>query len=216
MSRPATGMGYTPSQRALQDRFDTRRLADRIDTLLVHDTITPADRAFIEARDMVFVATVDQHGQPTCSYKGGDPGFVTAVDDRTLALPSYDGNGMFLTLGNLVRGDGAEAVPVGLLFIDFEGGSRMRVHGTASASTEDPLLGRWPGAQVVIRVRIGQVFPNCGRYVHHYQLVERSTFVPKADVLTPIPSWKCADWAVDALPADDPASDPSDRPVRWR
>jgi uncharacterized protein len=216
MSTPATGLVYTPRQRMLQDGFDTRRIADRISTLLVHDTVTADDRNFIESRDMVFVATVDEHGQPTCSYKGGEPGFVTVVDDRTLAMPSYDGNGMFLTLGNVANAGAAQPAPIGLLFIDFEGGSRMRIHGTASASTEDPLLGRWPGAQVAVRVRVSQVFPNCGRYVHHYQLVERSTFVPRSDRITPVPSWKCADWARDALPVDDPAGEPGHRPVRWR
>src|SRR5574337_1695208 len=94
---------YNPGSRTLQDRFDTRRLADRLAERLVRDHIDEADRAFIEARDMFFLATCDADGHPQCSYKGGEPGFVRVVDDRTLAFPSYDGNGMYLSLGNTLE-----------------------------------------------------------------------------------------------------------------
>jgi hypothetical protein len=60
-----------------------------------------------------------------------------------------------------------------------------------------------------VRVRAREVFPNCPRYIHRYQLVQRSRFVPKKGKATPVPSWKCADWSADALPANDPARDPS-------
>lgn len=207
----AGGIEYHPAQRALQDAFDTRRVADRISQRLVHHALTDADLLFIAERDMVFVASVDPGGQPTCSYKGGDPGFVRVLDEHTLAMPSYDGNGMFLSLGNITAGS-----PVGLLFIDFEGGSRIRVHGMARVSADDPLLGSWPGAQLVIRIEVTHVFPNCGRYIHRYTLAERSRFVPRRGRRTPVPAWKRTDWAADVLPAGDDAADPGDRPVRWR
>ncbi len=193
-------MEYTPDQRELQDRFDTRRIADRIESLLIGDRIDDGAKAFIESRDMVFVSTVDPTGQPTCSYKGGDPGFVRVLDDTTLAMPSYDGNGMFLSLGNM-----AASAKIGLLFIDFEQPNRLRVHGTATLFHDDPLLDTWPGAQLVIRIAVTEVFPNCPRYIHRYQLEERSPFVPHANVTTPVPDWKKSDWASDVLPADDPA-----------
>lgn len=192
-------MEYTDAQRDLQHRFDSRRIADRINDVLVHDFIDPGSASFIESRDMMFVSTVDASGQPTCSYKGGDPGFVRVVDEQTLAYPAYDGNGMFLTLGNV-----AETSRVGLLFIDFEHPNRLRVHGDASVSADDPLLDTWVGAIAVIRVVVTEVFPNCPRYVHRMQLVERSKFVPRG-APPPVPDWKRADWACDALPANDPA-----------
>ena len=192
-------MDYTTAQRDLQDRFDSRRIADRINDVLVHDFIDPGSAAFIESRDMMFVSTVDASGQPTCSYKGGDPGFVRILDEETLAYPSYDGNGMFLTLGNA-----AETSKIGLLFVDFEHPNRLRVHGDASVSADDPLLDTWVGAKVVVRVAVTEVFPNCPRYIHRMQLVERSTFVPRGDP-PPVPDWKRAAWACDALPANDPA-----------
>ena len=193
-------MAYTDAQRAIQDQFDTRRLADRIDQLLVHDFIDPGSAAFIEERDMMFVASVDANGQPTSSYKGGDPGFVRVLNPHTLAFPSYDGNGMFLTLGNL-----DETAQVGLLFIDFEHPSRIRVQGRATVSADDPLRESWPGAQAVVRVQVTDVFPNCPRYIHRMQEVEHSPFVPNREVTPPVPDWKRSEWACDALPANDPA-----------
>src|SRR4051812_21053760 len=173
---------FSDEQRQLQDRFDTRRLADRIEDLLVKDTLNDHDRAFIEKRDMFFLATCDADGQPTCSYKGGDPGFVQVVDDHRLAFPNYDGNGMYLSMGNI-----GEHSPVGLLFIDFEEQNRMRVDGTASIDPADPLASRWPRSQFIVRVEAKRVYPNCPRYIHKYSLVERSRFVPRADAPPPVP-----------------------------
>jgi predicted pyridoxine 5'-phosphate oxidase superfamily flavin-nucleotide-binding protein len=195
---------YHADSRALQDAFDTRRIADRIAEVLVRDTIDANAAAFIEARDMFFLATADADGVPTCSYKGGDPGFVRVVDERTLAFPSYDGNGMYLSLGNVVANP-----EVGLLFIDLVEGNRLRVQGRATVHRDDPLLADHVGAQLMVRVHVTQVFPNCPRYIHRYQLVRRSSFVPRRGRATPVPDWKRSDWACDYLPADDPAREPS-------
>ena len=195
---------YHEASRRLQDRFDTRRLADRIEERIVREVIDADDRAFIEARDMFFIATTDEDGKPQCSYKGGEPGFVRVVDEHTLAFPIYDGNGMFLTAGNLLATGN-----VGLLFIDFEGRKRLRLNGLATVDEEDPLLPEYPEAQLVVRVRATEVFPNCPRYIHEYELVNRSRFVPKTECETPVPKWKRSEWAHDVLPENDPAQDPS-------
>jgi uncharacterized protein len=194
---------YHEGSRHFQDRFDTRRLADRIDERLVGDLIDDDDRAFIQRMDMFFLATADGEGRPTCSYKGGDPGFVRVLDRHTIAFPSYDGNGMYLSMGNL-RVNPA----VGLLFIDFDRRRRMRLEGVASIDENDPLQAEYPEAQFVVRVRATRVYPNCPRYVHHMQLLERSRFVPHSDCETPVPAWKQRDWSRDVLPAADPAADP--------
>jgi predicted pyridoxine 5'-phosphate oxidase superfamily flavin-nucleotide-binding protein len=194
---------YHDGSRRLQDRFDTRRLADRIEERLVHDAINPHDAAFIGSRDMFFLATTDELGRPNCSYKGGDPGFVRVVDERTLAFPSYNGNGMYLSMGNVLKNPN-----VGMLFIDFERGNRMRVNGEASIVEDDELMAAYPEAQFVVRVAVREVFPNCPRYIHRYQRVEASPFVPREGCDTPVPAWKRSDWAVDVLPGDDRARDP--------
>jgi len=193
---------YSSSSRELQDRFDTRRLADRLVDVTMHREFTPFDRAFIEARDMFFIATVDEKGQPTCSYKGGDPGFVTVLDETTLAFPCYDGNGMYLSMGNV-----RETGRVGLLFVDFEAQDRMRVEGIAELTFDHPLLERHPESQFMVLVRAEAIYPNCGRYLHRYELVSRSRFVPRRGADTPTPDWKRCDWARDVLPAGDPAAD---------
>jgi hypothetical protein len=195
---------YHHGNRRLQDRFDTRRLADRIEERIVRDHIDEDDRHFIEARDMFFIATVDAEGQPQSSYKGGEPGFVRVLDERTIAFPIFDGNGMYLTAGNLLA-----SPKVGLLFIDFEGRKRLRLNGLASVDDDDPLLSDYPEAQLVVRVSATEVFPNCPRYIHHYELVSRSRFVPKTECETPVPQWKQSEWAHDVLPENDPAKDPS-------
>ena len=191
---------FHDGSRELQAAFDTRRLAERIESLLVKDTISDDVRQFLESVDCFFLATADEQGRPNCSYKGGDPGLVHVVDERTLAFPNYDGNGMYLSTGNVLLNP-----HVGMLFIDFERGSRTRVNGEASVNFDDPLRDRWPEAQFVVRVKVREVFPNCPRYIHRYQRMERSEFVPRQGCQTPVPDWKRSDWARDALPTDDPA-----------
>jgi predicted pyridoxine 5'-phosphate oxidase superfamily flavin-nucleotide-binding protein len=195
---------YHEGNRDLQERFDTTRIADRIEEVLLSDEISAHDAAFIESRDMFFLATADDAGLPNCSYKGGEPGFVRVVDEHTVAFPNFDGNGMYLSMGNVLVNPA-----VGMLFIDFERGHRMRLNGNATIDANDPLMAEYPEAQFIVRVRAREVFPNCPRYIHRYKLVERSRFVPKKGKATPVPSWKCADWSADALPANDPARDPA-------
>ncbi len=194
---------YHDGQRALQDQFDTRRLADRL-AESTKDFLTPDYQAFIERRDMFFLATAGADGWPECSYKGGAPGFVRVVDERTIAFPLYEGNGMYLSSGNV-----AANPKVGLLFVDFEGGTRLRLSGEASIAAADPLTAAYPGAQLIVRVRIREVFPNCRRYVHHYRLVQRSPFVPDAKGDAPVPDWKRDEWFAGTLPTSDRAHDPS-------
>ena len=150
---------------------------------------------------------MDENGQPQCSYKGGEPGFVRVLDERTIAFPIYNGNGMYLTAGNVLA-----TQKVGLLFIDFEGRKRIRLNGVASIDDGDPLLAEYPEAQLMVRVTATEVFPNCPRYIHEHKLVSRSRFVPKSECETPVPQWKQNEWANDVLPEGDPANDP-DREV---
>ena len=195
---------FHEGQIAYQQQFDTRRLAD---TLAANEDYGPeigeAARRLIESVDSFFLATADRDGRPDCSYKGGDPGFVRVLDARTLAFPSYDGNGIFASLGNI------DVNPqVAILFIDFEHGHRLRLQGEASVAADDPLTGEYPGAHLIVRVRTTLVYPNCKRYVHRMQRVERSRFVPREGQTTPVPSWKREEWVPDgALAHDDPARD---------
>jgi predicted pyridoxine 5'-phosphate oxidase superfamily flavin-nucleotide-binding protein len=189
---------YHEGSRELQDRFDSRRIADRLEEVTVHDRFTADDRAFIEACPMFFLATADAGGWPDCSYKGGLPGFVRVVGPTTLAFPSYDGNGMFRSLGNLRVNP-----KVGLLFVDFERPSRVRVQGEASLHFDGELLAPFDGAQLVVRVEATRIFPNCPRYIHRMELVEPSIYAPRPDHEPPVPDWKRMEVFRDFLPGED-------------
>ena len=191
---------YHEGARRLQDRFDTRRLADRIAERLGREALTEEDGSFIAAQALFMLATADAEGRPECSYKGGQPGFVRVLDASCLAFPSYDGNGMFRSLGNVLVNP-----HVGLLFIDFESGRRLRVQGRAGIDLADPLVTEFDGAQCVVRVAVSQVFPNCPRYVHPMQRVSLSEFAPRPGHVPPVPAWKRFEMFRDVLPAADPA-----------
>jgi uncharacterized protein len=176
---------YHEGNRRLQDQFESRRIADRLESL-ARTQFTPDDRSFIEGASYFFLATADAEGRPDCSFKGGMPGFVTVTGPSELAFPDYDGNGMFKSLGNLLVN-----AEVGMLFITMHGRpQRLRVNGRASVSGEDPLLARTIGAQLMVRVSARAIFPNCPRYIPNMQLVEPSIYAPRAGCDPPEPAWK--------------------------
>ncbi len=193
---------YHDGMRQLQDARETRVLADRLEQVTVRTAFTDEDRAFIERCSMFFIATADAQEHPDCSYKGGLPGFVRVLDERTLVIPDYDGNGMYRTWGNVLLNP-----HVGLLFMDFEQPKRLRVNGTAQVSEDDPLRAEFPGAVFMIRVTAEKIFPNCPRYLHKMQLVEPSVYAPRPEYTPPVPAWKSFDVFRDALPARDRAED---------
>ena len=200
----APGPAYHAGMRQLQDRFDTRRLADRLDERLSRTAFTADDQQFIETRQLFFLATADDLGHPDCSYKGGDPGFVRVTAPNELAFPSYDGNGMFRSLGNVLANSA-----VALLFIDFERPNRLRVLGNASVTEDDPLRADFPGAQLLVRVRVARIFPNCPRYIHKMSITDASPYVPRDGYTPPVPKWKRFEMFCDVLAHDDPAREPN-------
>ncbi len=190
---------YGAQHRRLQGEFDTTKLADRVNEMLVLSEIAEQHQAFIESRDMFFLTSIDHRGYPTCSYKGGTPGFLRMIDPKTLAFPSYDGNGMFLSMGNINTND-----KIGMLLIDFETPHRVRIHGTASIDKEDPLMKEFNGSELVVRITINEIFVNCPRYVHTYQRMKTSEYVPQSDFEKPLtPQWKRIDALQDVLPERD-------------
>ncbi|MCH7695945.1 MAG: pyridoxamine 5'-phosphate oxidase family protein [Proteobacteria bacterium] len=189
---------YGETHRDLQDAFDTRKLADRLEEIIVKTEIGETEKAFIESRPMFFLSTIDHEGQPTVSYKGGAPGFVKVVDETTIAFPSYDGNGMFYSMGNIQK-----TARVGILFIDFETPHRLRFHGKAIVSKDDPLISDYKEAELIVRVKLSKMWINCPRYVHRYELKELSHYVPGQKEKTPLAGWKRVDLVQDVLPRKD-------------
>ena len=185
---------YTSTQRQIQDEFETRNLADLTATAIVTEELAPQQTAFIEDRDMFFLSTIDEMGFPSCSYKGGAPGFVRVPTSDSLVFPSYDGNGMFLSLGNIEA-----RTKVGLLFIDFQTPRPLRLRGEARLLRDGPMLASYPGAAVAVEVSIERVWQNCPRYVHRIQRVEQSPYLPAEDGSATLAMWKRIDIVQDVL-----------------
>ncbi|MGI9595620.1 MAG: pyridoxamine 5'-phosphate oxidase family protein [Acidimicrobiales bacterium] len=189
---------YTESSRRLQQQFDTVALADRLEAAIITEELSEPDQQFVSERDFFFLSTVDEAGFPTVSHKGGDLGLVTVVDSRTLAFPSYDGNGMYLSMGNIDA-----TAKIGMLFVDFVKPTRLRVQATATVDDDDELMAAYPGAQLIVRARIVAAFGNCPRYVHRHQRVETSRYVPDAEGEAPLAPWKRIDLLQDVIPDAD-------------
>jgi predicted pyridoxine 5'-phosphate oxidase superfamily flavin-nucleotide-binding protein len=187
---------YGETHRAMQDWHETRRLADLLEAAIIRPTLNDDDVEFLASRDFFFLATVDPEGRPTVSHKGGAPGFVRVLDASTLIFPLYDGNGMFLSAGNI-----GAAAHIGLLFIDFETPHRLRLQG--EASLVDAEAGAFPGAVLLVRVALTHVFVNCGRYIHRHVRTAPARHVPDAAGQQPVPAWKRIDIVQGSLPARD-------------
>jgi predicted pyridoxine 5'-phosphate oxidase superfamily flavin-nucleotide-binding protein len=192
---------YHAGNRRLQDRFGSRRLADRLEAVTLRQAFTDADRAFVEGAGFFFLATADAEGRPDCSFKGGLPGFVRVTAPDELAFPDYDGNGMFRSLGNI-----AVNPAVGMLFIAMGATPRrLRVNGTATVLPDDPLMAEMAGAQMVVRVRAAAIFPNCPRYIPGPD--GPSVYAPRPGVAPVEPAWKGFDEFRDVVPPRAPVGD---------
>jgi uncharacterized protein len=115
-------------------------------------------RALVAGADTFFIATWHAGGGADASHRGGRPGFVRVLDDRTLEFPDYPGNNMFNTLGNLVGHPRA-----GLLFVDFERGDLLQLTGRAKI--------QWEPATAV-RLTIEEVRETPGGNPIRFELVE--------------------------------------------
>jgi predicted pyridoxine 5'-phosphate oxidase superfamily flavin-nucleotide-binding protein len=177
---------FHDGNRRLQNTFESRRIADRLEEKLTRTEFTADDKAFIEGTTYFFLATADGEGRPDCSFKGGMPGFVRVVGPGELAFPDYDGNGMFKSLGNILVNPN-----VGMLFIDLhEKPRRLRVNGVAAFRRDDPLIDSFAGAQLLVRVQARAIFPNCPRYIPSLKTVEPSVYAPRPEYDPPEPAWK--------------------------
>ena len=190
---------FHAGHRALQDRFDGRRVADALETHRRLDSLGPEQVELIESAAFFFLATA-HGGSVDCSFKGGAPGFVRVTGPTALEWPDFDGNSMYRSLGNI-----AESPSVGLLFIRMDGTShRLRVNGRATLDFDAPELARWPGAKVMVRLSAHEIFPNCPRYIPDLASDTASAFLPQTDKPLAKPPWKDRDYIREILPEADP------------
>tara|TARA_B100001250_G_scaffold250258_1_gene215101 strand:+ start:456 stop:1112 length:657 start_codon:yes stop_codon:yes gene_type:complete len=189
---------FTTAQRRMQDEFETTSLANRIEEAVVTEGLSDHQAEFISSRNMFFLSTIDELGYPSCSYKGGDLGFTRVLDPKTIVFPNYDGNGMFMSMGNI-----EERIKIGMLFVDFETPQRLRLRGEARCLREGSLLDSYPGANLVVEVSLSHVWVNCPRYVHRMQSIEKSPYLPGEDGKALLALWKRVDLVQDVLGDED-------------
>ena len=186
---------YQAGHRALQEEFKSAALADRLREVIVRPALDADAQTFIEQQDHFFLSTLGADGFPTVSYKGGDVGFVKVQTPETLLFPCFDGNGMWLSMGNIQDHD-----KVGLLFINFVVPHRVRVQGVATLVRAPAILRLWQDVGLAVQVKIRSTWINCPRYIHPMEKRGQSLHVPSPDRETLPADWKSLDLVADVLP----------------
>jgi predicted pyridoxine 5'-phosphate oxidase superfamily flavin-nucleotide-binding protein len=118
---------FTDAVRAAQERYGSRAQGER---LLAHgpanDRLTAAEKAFIEARDGFYLASVSESGWPYLQFRGGPAGFVRVLDAGTIGYADFRGNRQYISAGNIARDD-----RVALFFMDYANRQRLKLLGRA-------------------------------------------------------------------------------------
>jgi uncharacterized protein len=132
----SSDVAFTPSVKAVQTRKGSRQAYARVEERGGFETrITPDLAAFIAAQRSVFLATANQDGQPYIQHRGGPPGFLRVLDDKTIGFADLTGNRQYITLGNLA--DNAKAH---LFLIDYAHRQRVKIWGAAHVVEGDAEL----------------------------------------------------------------------------
>lgn len=158
---PPPDSPFHSGEAAAQARWGTAGLWDEARRRrLLWDHLPAELHARIAGAPFFFLATSGPSGRCDCSFKGGGPGLIRVLDSRRFAFPDFDGNGAFMSLGNLLHNP-----QVGCLFIDFNDGARLRVNGRASIHEAGEAMAWFPGCSRVVVVDIDLVVPNCPRHI---------------------------------------------------
>ncbi len=129
----SSDVAFTPSVKAAQARKGSRAAYARVEAAGGWATrITPDLASFIAAQTSVFLATASADGQPYMQHRGGPPGFLRVVDDKTIGFADFSGNRQYITLGNLAENPKAQ-----LFLIDYARRRRVKIWGKARAVEED-------------------------------------------------------------------------------
>jgi predicted pyridoxine 5'-phosphate oxidase superfamily flavin-nucleotide-binding protein len=132
----SSDIAFTPTVKAIQERKGSRRNYGRMEERGAWPTrITPELAAFIEAQISVFLATANAEGQPYIQHRGGPPGFLRVLDDKTIGFADFAGNRQYITQGNLA--DNSKAY---LFLIDYAHKQRIKIWGEARVVEGDAEL----------------------------------------------------------------------------
>jgi predicted pyridoxine 5'-phosphate oxidase superfamily flavin-nucleotide-binding protein len=127
----------TPSVIATQAANGAAGLYDKAGAHRAFDRFGPNEEAFIAARDSFYMASVSETGWPYVQHRGGPPGFIKVIDDKTLAFPDFRGNRQYISLGNTSAND-----RVALIMMDYPRRARMKLYAHIEARdlAADPAL----------------------------------------------------------------------------
>lgn len=132
----SSDVAFTPSVKAIQARKGSRGAYERAEEDGAWPTrITPDLAAFIAAQRSVFLGTANGEGQPYIQHRGGPPGFLRVLDDKTIGFADFVGNRQYITLGNL-----AENPKAYLFLIDYAHRQRVKLWGEARVVENDAAL----------------------------------------------------------------------------
>jgi predicted pyridoxine 5'-phosphate oxidase superfamily flavin-nucleotide-binding protein len=165
---------YGNCPKYIQRREIVETVAMEVGQAIPASILDSDQRDFIARADTFFIGSLHAEAGIDCSHRGGNPGFVRAIDDRRLAFPDYSGNNMFQTLGNLTL-DGR----AGLLFLDFQTGDMLQLTGQATIIWDSPRLAEWPDARRLIEFEIAGAMVRRNAFPLRWRLVEYSPFNPK-------------------------------------
>lgn len=169
MTTYPSDIAFTPAVKAIQKQKGSRDTYARVEQGRGwQTTITPELKAFLAGLDMFYLGTANAQGQPYIQYRGGSPGFLKVIDDRTLGFADFGGNRQYITLGNL-----AENPKAFIFLIDYVNSRRIKLWGTARVIDDDPdLLEQLRDSDYPGRVERAIVFSieawdiNCPQHIH--------------------------------------------------
>jgi uncharacterized protein len=118
----------TPGVRAAQEANGSGEFWAGFDGDRAFDRFTPAEAAFIAERDSLYMATISESGWPYVQHRGGPPGFIRVLDEKTLAIPDFRGNRQYISTGNLATNDRAA-----LILMDYPHRRRLKLYAHVEA-----------------------------------------------------------------------------------
>lgn len=169
MRQFASDIAFTPSVKEIQASKGSRAGYARMEQGRGwNTTVTSELKAFLSELDMFYLGTASADGQPYIQYRGGSPGFLRVVDERTLGFADFGGNRQYITLGNL-----SENPRAFIFLMDYARGRRVKIWGTARVVEDDPALieqlrdPMYPGSvERVILFEIEAWDVNCPQHIH--------------------------------------------------
>ena len=169
MRQFSSDIAFTPAVKGIQAEKGSRSSYARMETGGSWETtVSPELEAFLADLDMFYLGTTNAEGQPYIQYRGGTPGFLKMIDEKTLGFADFGGNRQYITLGNL-----SENPQAFIFLMDYAHSRRIKLWGNARVVDDDPaLLDRLRDSSYSGQVEQAILFEieawdvNCPQHIH--------------------------------------------------